>query len=72
MSDSNSRLRKLSIGTKISIATFVLVSLIFALYTYLVSAASSSLVEQRAMQEISSKTKSVVDMIDMFDHALSD
>ncbi len=69
MSTSSNRLRELGIGAKISIATFVLVSLIFAIYAIAIGYSSASLVEQRAKQEIKAQTKSV---IDMFDHALSD
>ena len=72
MPESTSRLNQLGIGTKISIATFILVSLIFSIYAFVISAATSSLVEQRAMQEISDQTKAVIDMIDVFDQAVSD
>ena len=69
---SSSRLRAFGIGAKISVATFIVVSLVFALYAVAIGYASSTLVEQRAVQEIKAQTKSVIDMIDMFDHALSD
>ena len=72
MSQSRNRLSGLGIGAKISVATFVLVSLIFTVYAVAIGYASSTLVEQRAEQEIKAQTKSVIDMIDMFDHALSD
>ena len=72
MFPSSNRLRELGIGAKISIATFILVSLIFAIYAIAIGYSSSTLVEQRASQEIKAQTKSVIDMIDMFDHSLSD
>lgn len=72
MSFFSNRLRELGIGAKISVATFVLVSLVFAVYAVAIGYASSTLVEQRSLQEIKAQTKSVIDMIDMFDHALSD
>ena len=63
---------KLGIGIKLSLAAFVLTAVVFALYAWSIGAANSRLTEQRATQEVNIRTKAVIDMIDMFDHAVTD
>ncbi len=72
MSASNNSFSKLGVGIKLSLATFFLTAVIFALYAWSMGAANSRLTEQSATQEVRVQTKAVIDMIDMFDHAVTD
>ncbi|MEB0135850.1 Cache 3/Cache 2 fusion domain-containing protein [Actimicrobium sp. CCC2.4] len=72
MSASNTTFSKLGIGIKLSFATFILTAVIFAIYAWSLGAANARLTEQRATAEIGIQTKAVIDMIDMFDHAVTD
>jgi methyl-accepting chemotaxis protein len=72
MSASNNSFSKLGVGIKLSLATFFLTAVIFGLYAWSMGAANSRLTEQSATQEVRVQTKAVIDMIDMFDHAVTD
>ena len=71
MSASRTSFSKLGIGTKLSLATFLLTALIFAVYVWSIGAANARLTEQRATAEVTIRTKAVIDMIDMFDNAVT-
>ena len=70
MSSFANRISELSIGTKISIATFGLVALVFTLYAWTLGYSSSRLAEQNAANGMRLQTQSVIDMIEMVDNAV--
>src|SRR3978361_1885355 len=59
-----------SVGGRLSLVTLVLAGLGFRSFTWALSAASSRLLQQREVEHIAIQTRSLVDMIDMFDRNL--
>jgi methyl-accepting chemotaxis protein-2 (aspartate sensor receptor) len=59
-----------SVGGRLSLVTLVLAGLVFGSFTWALSAASSRLLQQREIEHIAIQTRSLVDMIDMFDRNL--
>jgi hypothetical protein len=58
------------VGGRLSLVTLVLAGLVFGSFTWALSAASSRLLQQREVEHIAIQTRSLVDMIDMFDRNL--
>jgi methyl-accepting chemotaxis protein len=61
-----SKFRELAVGTKLSVISFVLIALVFGLCVWGIGYTTSSLLEQRAKDDLTAKTQSVIDMIDVF------
>ncbi|GAA4026545.1 methyl-accepting chemotaxis protein [Actimicrobium antarcticum] len=72
MSALSNRFDKLGIGTKLALSTFILTGVIFAVYAWSIGYSTSRLAEERATDEIGIQTTSLINMIDMFDKAVTD
>ncbi len=72
MSYFNTNKRALGIGTRIAVITFIMVGAVFGIYTAVVGYANAQLVETRALAEVTSKNRAVLDMTELFDNAVTD
>jgi methyl-accepting chemotaxis protein-2 (aspartate sensor receptor) len=61
--------RKWSVGTKLTIFTFALVSVIFTVFVFAIGYASSELLERRAVASVSNEARDVANMVEMFNHS---
>jgi len=61
-----SKFRALAVGTKLSAIAFVLIILVFGIFVWATEYSTSSMLEQRTNEELTAKTKSVIDMMDIF------
>jgi hypothetical protein len=59
--------RDLSLGTKLPLSVFLVVSLVFAAFVAAIGYSVSNMIEARANAEVTEKTKVIVDLIDAFD-----
>ena len=59
--------RNLSLGTKLSVIAFLVVSFVFAAFVAAIGYSISNMVEERANTEVTEKTKLIVGLIDAFD-----
>lgn len=66
MKTSINKLRSMSLGTRISLIDFVLITTIFGLFVWAIGYVTTNMLERRASEELQAKTNAVVDMIDIF------
>ncbi|MDQ9170880.1 Cache 3/Cache 2 fusion domain-containing protein [Oxalobacteraceae bacterium R-40] len=66
------KLNRLSLGAKLSLIMFLLVSAIFGIYAAALGYSTSSLLEKRAIKELEVEGKTVIDMVDMFQKRLNE
>ncbi len=59
--------RNLSLGAKLPVIVFLVVSFVFAAFVAAIGYSISNMVEERANAEVTEKTKLIVDLIDAFD-----
>jgi methyl-accepting chemotaxis protein len=59
--------RHLSLGSKLPVIVFLVVSFVFAAFVAAIGYSISNMVEERANTEVGEKTKLIVDLIDAFD-----
>lgn len=59
-------MRRLGLGAKISAISFLLIALIFGIFIWVVGNTASSMLEKQAVEDLTEKSASVVDMIDLF------
>src|SRR5450830_1965663 len=59
--------RNLSLGTKLPVIVFLVVSFVFAAFVAAIGYSISNMVEERANTEVTEKTKLIVDLMDAFD-----
>jgi len=57
---------QMTVGAKLSVIIFILVALIFGVYAAATGYATSRMLEKRAVEELAEKSKSVVDMVEVF------
>ena len=58
--------RQLGLGAKLSVIAFILIALIFGIFITATSYTTSTLLEKQAMEDLTDKSQSVVEMFDLF------
>ena len=59
-------LGQMGVGTRLSLITFILVTLIFGAYIVGTGYSTSRMLEKRAVEELTARNKAVVDMVEVF------
>ncbi|MEA5098632.1 MAG: hypothetical protein VB032_08875, partial [Burkholderiaceae bacterium] len=59
-------LRHLSLGTRLSAIAFVLIAIVFGIFIIATGYSTSNTLEKQALNDLTEKSQSVTDMIDLF------